>query len=259
MKKLFIAAALAVSTLSLQAQQVLNLSTVGGTKLERYDGNECKVNVDRYLFNGWNTLALPFDVSESELNEAYGPDCRLERLVGAEEEAGVVTLYFQDCKAQGVVANTPYILYYTGQNGVRRLAKTAVITNGEPTLSLDVRGSGERVTMAGARQVVKGEGLYGVLAVDNADARFVAVDNTKGGFHATRCYVELTSGNTKTLRTRHLAAGETTAIAAALSTGERADVYTLSGIRVATNASAADISRLQPGIYVVNGQKVAVK
>ena len=37
------------------------------------------------------------------------------------------------------------------------------------------------------------------------------------------------------------------------------EVYNLQGIRVLSNASAADVRNLPAGIYIVNGKKVAIK
>ena len=259
MKKFYIIMAMALSSLAVNAQQALYLSTSNGTALDKYAGKECKVTVNRYLFHGWNTLSLPFAVSESELNEAFGPDCRLEQLVGAEEVNGAVTLYFQDCKAEGMQANKPYILYYMGENASRRLAKTAVVDDSQSAAWFNVKGSTDRVEMVGAQRHINESGLYGVLAVDNAEAKFVAVDQSKSGFYATRCYVKLDSGADKVLRTMHLAAGEVTGISQVVASGAKVDVYTISGVKMASGLSAEQVSRLQPGIYVINGQKVAVK
>lgn len=259
MKKIYLIMAFAISALAVSAQQVLTLSTTNGSNIDRYDGQVCKVNMNRYVFNGWNTISLPFALTESELNEAFGSDCKLERLVGAEEVGGIVSLFFQDCKAGGIEANVPYLLYYTGENGSKRISKETLVSKGESTLGFAVKGGSEYVEMGGAQKILKGTGLYGILAVDNAEAKFVAVDDTKGGFHATRCFVKLDSGNATTLATYHLAAGETTSISAIVNGSAQVDVYNISGMKVATGISATQVSSLQPGIYVVNGQKVVVK
>lgn len=259
MKKNYLIIAMAVSALAVNAQQVLNLSTYNGTDLTKYDGQECKVNVNRHVFTAWNTLALPFAMSESELNDVFGTDCRLEKLVGAEEVNGKVTLFFQDCKAGGVEANVPYILYYTGENGNAKIAKNTLIENTEAVLSYNVKGSDDVVSMVGTKKHFNGIGAYGVLAADNSDAKFVPVDESLNGFYATRCYVSLESGNSKLLETQHLAAGEATSINNIVSNKTKVDVYTISGQKVATGINAAQVNNLQPGIYVVNGQKIVVK
>ena len=249
--------AFAISALAVSAQQVLNLSTANGTNLQKYDGQVCKINVNRYVFNGWNTISLPFELTESEVNEAFGNDCRLEKLIGVEESGGTVSLFFQDCKATGIESNVPYILYYTGENGSKRISKEALVTQGEAVVGF--RAGGDYVQMAAAQKACPGAGLYGILAADNAEAKFVAVDEAKGGFHATRCFVKLDSGNNTPLVTYHLAAGETTSISAIANNGAKVDVYNIAGMKVASGITTAQMQKLQPGVYVVNGQKVLVK
>ncbi len=258
MKKFYLIAMMAVMTLTASAQKNVNISTYAGTDLAKYDGVECNVNFNRYVFNGWNTIALPFDLTTSELEEAFGADCKLEKLVAVDNDGANVKLYFQDCKAGGVQANTPYILYYTGENSYKKISKLATLSDDEASITLTTK-SGETVTMASTKKHISGVGFYGVLAVDNADAKFVAVDETKNGFYASRCYIKLASGNTTNLSTIHIAAGEVTSIAAIAATSEKVDVYNISGVRVASGVKASELGNMQPGIYVINGQKVVVK
>lgn len=258
MKKFYLMAALAVATLAANAQEKLYLSTYNGTNLEKSDGNVCNITVNRYMFTGWNTIALPFNVTEQELNETFGSDCRLERLVGAENVAGGVQLCFQDCKAAGMQANVPYILYYTGETANKKLVKEARVTKGTAALSFTTK-NGETVTMATTNEKIDGVGFYGVLARDNQEAKFVKVDASLNGFLATRCYIQLSNGNDAKLFTRHLAANETTGIDAVANGKQKVDVYTTAGVKVASGIRAAEVNNLQPGIYVVNGQKIMVK
>lgn len=258
MKKFYLIAVMAIMALTASAQQRLYLSTYAGTSLEKFDGKECNVNVSRQLFHGWNTLTLPFALDEKEVNETFGSDCRLERLVGIESSDNAVTLIFQDCKAQGIQSNVPYILYYNGENGACRIAKTAVLEN--KAASLTFSDGHETVTMVGAQKQTEAKGLYGILVRDNSEALFSAVgDISNGGFYATRCFVKLSSGTNKNTQTIHLAAGETTGIAALGTIGRAVDVYSVSGQKVASKANAAQMRQLQPGVYVVDGQKVLVK
>ena len=107
MKKFFLIAAMAALSLGAQAQEKLYLSTYNGTNLSKYDGKLCNVTVNRYVFTGWNTIALPFAMSEQELNDIFGADCQLERLASVEDNTqGGVTLNFVNCKADGLQAAT---------------------------------------------------------------------------------------------------------------------------------------------------------
>ena len=259
MKKFYLIAAMAVATLAAQAQEKFVLSTFNGTNIEKYDGKVCNVTTNRLMFKGWNTIALPFALTEAELNETFGNDCRLEKLVGAEACGSTIQLNFQDCKAEGLKANTPYILFYTGQTASKKIAKETLVTDETPALSFNVKGSNETVLMSGVQSHIDGVGLYGILAADNGEAKFVKVDETKNGFYATRCYVKLSSGTNKTLVARHLAAGETTGIDAVAKSSETVDVYNTAGVKVASQIKASEVNKLQPSVYIIKGQKVLVK
>ena len=260
MKKLYLIAAMAVATLAANAQEKLYLSTYNGTNIAKYDGKVCDVTVNRYVFTGWNTISLPFALTQEELNEHFGQNCRLEKLVGAEQNGNVVTLNFQDCKDEGLQANVPYILYYTGENANKKIVKAAMVSDQQPSLTYLINGSAETVTMSGVKTHIDGKGFYGILARDNAQAQFAKVDGSLNGFYATRCYVQLSSDNNVKLVTNHLAMGQPTGIAAVTTNDELVDVYNTAGVRVASQLRAADAAKsLKPGIYVVKGQKILIK
>lgn len=258
MKKFYLIAAMTLCALTASAQQKLTISTYAGTNLANFDGKECTISMYRYTCQGWNTISLPFAMSEEQLNETFGSDCRLERLVGVDNEGQSIVLNFQDCKAGGLEANVPYILYYSGESATKAVKATALVAQKEAALRFTDK-YGTVVTMACAQKQTPAEGLYGVLARDNAEASFVNVDNTANGFYATRCFVKLSNGNSTPLITRHLAPTDFTSINAIARPGEAVDVFTLSGVKVASNIRAAEVSSLQPNVYVIKGHKVLVK
>ncbi len=258
MKKVCLLVALTCMSMQMMAQQKLTLSTYAGTNLERYDGLQYQVTVNRYVFNGWNTLSLPFDMTASELDEAFGSSCRLERLIGVDNDGTNIVLNFQDCKHVGLKANVPYILYFSGESATKKIAKTATISK-EPVELTYTTGNGMTVTMAPAQTKTEPAGLYGVLARDNAEAQFVPTDGVANGFYATRCFIKLSGSNTAPLLSNHLQEGDVTSINAIASTNEKVDVYSLSGARVATGMRAAEVNALQPNIYIVKGHKILVR
>ena len=259
MKKLFIIAALAATTLGAQAQESLFLSTYNGTNLTRYDGKVCNVTVNRYVFTGWNTISLPFAMSEDELDEVFGTDCQLEKLVGAEDKAEGIMLNFMNCKSAGLEANTPYMLYYTGEPATKKIVKQAEVSKAQSFISVTTP-AGETVTMTGAEKHTEANGLYGVLARDNAEVKFVSVgDQNTNGFYATRCYIRLSSGVDKQLFAQHLGYDQATSIHAVAAKDELVDVYNLAGAKVASQIRANEVNNLRPAVYIVKGQKVLVK
>jgi hypothetical protein len=262
MKKLVLMAVVALGCISASAQGTLTLNTYKGTDISKYAGRTMNVSVNRYIFNGWNTLSLPFSMTENDVNEAFGNDCKLEKLVGVENDGQNVKLNFQNCKSEGIKANTPYILHYTGETGtVQFSAENVLIADGSSTVTFTAEGTGETVTMGAAKQQRAAQGLYGILAKDNAEAAFVNVDATTSGFYATRCYVQLSGGNSTLLSTNHLTGTEegTTSLSSLVAPGEPVDVFNLSGVKVASKITIADINKLQKGAYVVKGKTVMVQ
>ncbi len=136
MKKLLCMIALAGFALTAWSQTPLRLSTYSGTSVERYDGQQCDVTADRHLFTGWNTISMPFAMTEQEIDDILGQGVKLERLVGVTQQGTEIVLNFQDCKAEGIQANVPYILYYPGETGTKRLHVNAQVANKESKLSL---------------------------------------------------------------------------------------------------------------------------
>lgn len=257
MKKFYVIAMMALATLTASAQS-LTISTYAGTDVTKHNGQTKNVNINRYLFKGWNTICLPFSMTAEEVTETFGTDCKLETLVGVENDGANIKLNFQDCKSTGLEANHPYILYYNKESKSVKFTAEKTIKSGKASISFNDE-NGVEVTFSGTSQKKNAEGLYGILAKDNAEAEFVNVDNTTSGFYATRCYVQLSTGNNTILKTNHIAAGDITAIKNVVKAGERVDVYNISGVKVASNATISDVNKLNKGVYVVKGKKIAVK
>lgn len=257
MKKFYIIAMMAFAALTASAQSV-SISTYEGTDVTKHAGQQKKVNMNRFLYKGWNTISIPFDMTAAEVAEAFGDDCRLEALVGVENDAAGIKLNFQDCKSSGIKANTPYILYYNKESKSVKFTGEKTLKSAKASVKF-TDSYGVEVTFCGADKKKNAEGLYGILAKDNADAAFVNVDNITNGFYATRCYIQLSTGNNATLRTNHIGEGDVTSVASVVKGGEKVDVYNISGVKVATNATISDINRMNKGIYVVKGNKIAVK
>ena len=258
MKKLYCIIALATLTLTATAQSRLTLSSYNGTSLERYDGQQYDVSMDRYLFTGWNTISLPFALTEQEIDDVLGQGVKLERLVGVTQQGTEIVLNFQDCKAEGIQPNKPYILYYPGENGTKKFRVNAQVANNESKVTFTT-DFGVEVTMNGAALKTDGKDLYGILAINNLDANFTAIDNDKAFFYATRCYITIPGEQKFTLTPNHLGAGEVTSINEIAAANDIVDVYNVLGVRVASSITAADVNNLTPGIYVVKGRKILVK
>ncbi|MBQ0048122.1 MAG: hypothetical protein KBT33_11580 [Prevotellaceae bacterium] len=258
MKKLLLIAAVILGCTTASAQKTLNLSTYSGTNLSQYDGKTLNISVNRQLFKGWNTISLPFDMSAEQVEAAFGSDCKLEALVGAEDDGMQLKLNFKDCKSEGIKANIPYILYYTGETATKKFTTESAICKDEPATVSFTTLKGVKVTFTGAQKQTEAKGLYGILARDNTEAAFVNVDDITSGFYATRCYVELSNGNSTVLQTNHIS-DDVTSVKSVVKAGESVDVYNISGTKVANKIHADKINSLPAGIYVVKNKKVLVR
>lgn len=238
--------------------QTLYLSTISGTDVARYDNKTLDVKASRQVFNGWNTICLPFSMTQSQVESLFGTDCVLEELVGIENVGSNIQLNFQACNSEGIKANKPYILHYNGVTENKFIDLEGVrIKDAAASVSF-TDDFGVKVSFCGAKKQMQSGDLYGILARDNSEASFVNLNGMSSYFYATRCYISVTGGH-PTLTINHIAAGEPTSIGSVLRNGEKADVYSINGTRVSSAASASQVEALPAGVYVVKGKKVVVK
>ena len=234
--------------------KALYLSSVNGSNVEQYDGQTRNVTMYRSIFNGWNTLCLPFSMTTGEVNEAFGSDCRLEILNDVKaDDNGTYCLYFRNAKQDGLKANTPYILYYTGENKSVKLtaADTKIEYSAEPKTTYTV--GGVTISLIGTTKHIEADGQYGIYVKNNAEADFTPVENSTSGFYATRCYIKVdgTSEAPKLLALHNTPADTTTGINSLNDgTADNGEVYNMSGVRQ---------NKLQKGVNIIQGQKVIVR
>ncbi len=251
-RNLLVAAGCMMLSLSAMAQsKALYLSSVSGTKVAQYDGQTRNITMYRNVYTGWNTLCVPFDMTADELNTTFGQSCRLEKLQSVTLENGTYYLNFTDVKAEGLKANTPYLLYYTGENKSLKLAvdEAVVHYDADPCNVFSVGGA--KIKFAGATTHIEANGQFGIYVRDNAEANFAEVSAETTGFYATRCYITATGVSNPKFVSRH--GDDATAIrniaGTAAGTTDGA-VYDLNGVRQ---------NSLQQGVNVVEGKKVYVK
>lgn len=258
MKKILLSAALAIASLAASAQD-LHISSLNGTDVSKYDGRTMNVKSTRNIFNGWNTIALPFDVTTDQLSEIFGNDFKLEKLSGVTGNDNGLTLIFADVKEEGIKANVPYILHYTGDKKYVKINVEGVtVKEGTNDLSF-MAPNGITVDMCAAKVKTEVGGNYGILAADNAEAKFVSVEHTNSVFYATRCFIKLSNGTSTPLFIQHVGAGAPTSIEAienALAGNEAVDVFNEAGQKVG-KMKKGDFSKLSKGIYIIKGMKVA--
>ncbi len=191
---------------------------------------------DRLLYEGWNTLCLPFAITKADLGEG----ARIEVLDDWADDV----LYFRE--VAGVAAGQPCLVWLPGENEnwTCRKTETAIPFVGVPTLSSNnfyMNGNFEKKNI--------GAGHYKLNAAGTA----FGVTTEKGVSYPFRAYVSpAEQNNVRTLRVMHGDSDNTTNLTApALELQEGGACYDLQGRKV-TNPKRGEI-------YILSGKKVFFK
>ena len=266
MKKITLAllTMLAMQTASAQSTKyVFTSSQTLNTKPLTEAGQAFQLN--RTLLAGYNTICLPVSLDAEQL-QAAAKDVQLERLVSIKQEGDVLNLYFMDCTKEGVQAGVPYLIYSpivqnlkvkSGQCGVTDLEIKNITLNDD---------NGNQVTFNSSWTAIQAEGRYGIPAQQDAyilESVLIRTDADKT-FLPTRCgFIWNKQSVTATsLNIKHVTSmsGIETSIAKLQAAGTKVDIYDTKGALVKKQTTVSDaISTLPTGIYVIGGEKFAVK
>lgn len=269
--KHFVLALMAAATLSTQvvAQTKVKVSQVytesAKLNVQNLQAAQQPVQLNRYLFAGYNTICLPMSMSADQLAEVAG-EVRIERLAGIAQEGTTLNLYFVDCTSEGIEAGQPYLIYSPKAQYLRARSNEAIRIDTELQAVRMSDNAGNTVVFSSSWDSMQKEGRYGIPAKQDVyplQSVLVRTDADKT-FLPTRCGFswEQQSATAKELQIKHAASmGEVTAIATvAKKKSENVDVYDLKGNVVRKQVAAGQaLQGLQRGIYIVNGEKVSVQ
>lgn len=200
------------------------------------------VTLDRPLkADRWNTFCVPFNMSVDELGS-------VKELTGVENDGENYTLTFSD--ASSIVAGKPYLVKPTAD--IETLSFENLKLSDDAAGSTSVKNGDVTVTMYGNYDnSYVPEGAYFI-----SNNKFYLADKADYvSQKAYRAFITIEGGSAaKQLLIN--ADGQATAISKALSSASdaKADVYSISGVRVAKGAES--LSTLPQGIYIVGGKKV---
>ncbi len=228
--------------------RVKNLYTTSGTlNFEQLKNTEQTVQLNRYLFAGYNTLCLPMSVGAEQLQGVT-----LERFVGMKQEGNTLNLYFLDCTESGIEAGTPYLVY-SPKSHYLRLKNTDAL--GLSNRLSNVRLSDEQgntISFGSSWETIRKEGLYGIPAKQETfplESILIRTEADKA-FLPTRCGFnwETQSATATELSIKHIKSlDEATGIRTIESAAGSNATYDLSGRKVGST---------KKGIVIENGKKV---
>lgn len=265
----FTLALLAVATLCVPTfaqQKVKNLYTYSEKlNVEQLEKAELPVQIHRTLFAGYNTLCVPMTLSAEQLQSA-ARDVQVERLGAIRQEGNTLYMYFVDCTAEGIEAGKPYLIYSpTLQNmRIRTTDATAISTHLESVSMSDEQGN--CITFSSSWQSRTGDGRYGIPAKQETDilqAILMRTDAEKT-FLPTRCGFswDAQAATAQNLEIKHVMNldGLTAAISKLQTSDKIVDVFDANGTLVRKQIRAREAMKSLPrGVYVIGGEKVAVK
>ncbi len=254
--KRFLLSLMAIATLSMpsMAQNIVkNLYTTSSRLDCKQIQSTQTVQLNRYLFAGYNTLCLPMSVSNEQLQQAL-PGIRLERMVAVQQEGKTLNLCFIDCTNEGIQAGVPYLIYSPKTQNLRLKNTEAMNLSDNLTTVRLSDNQGNTVSFSSSWQSISEDGLYGIPAKQDAqilESILIRTDADKI-ILPTRCSFnwENQSSSATDIVIRHIQSlDEVTGInelASDKSSGNKA-MYDLNGRKIST---------AKKGVVIQNGKKV---
>jgi len=223
------------------------------------------VVLNRTLFAGYNTICLPMSLSAEQL-QAAAKDVQVERLEVIRQEGSTLNMYFLDCTNEGIEAGVPYLIFSPTFQTLHANTTESMGISTELKSVSKTDGAGNAITFGSSWEMLKVEGRYGIPAQQDTYILESVLIRTEGdkAFLPTRCGFtwDQQASTASALEIKHVTSIDdiTTSIDELQAKGTAVDIYDAHGKLVLskTNLSTAKQS-LPQGIYVVKGQKFAVK
>jgi hypothetical protein len=146
------------------------------------------VQVNRYLYAGYNTLCLPMSLSAEQL-AAAARDVQVERLGAIHQEGNTLCLIFVDCTAEGIQAGTPYLIYSPTAQYLRVKNSEALNFDNELKTVRMSDNNGNTITFGSAWESIEKVGRYGIPAKQDVTPlqAILVRTNADKTFLPTRC------------------------------------------------------------------------
>lgn len=263
---LLLMAAATICTNAFAQGRAKNIYTSATTlNLEVLQNQTQPVVLNRTLFAGYNTICLPMSLSAEQL-QAAAKDIQVERLETIRQEGSTLNMYFLDCTNEGIEAGVPYLIFSPTFQTLHASTADAMGVSTELRNVSKTDGNGNTVTFGSSWEMLMAEGRYGIPAKQDTYTLESILIRTEGdkAFLPTRCGFtwDQQSSTATALEIKHVTSLDDieTSIEKLQAANATVDVYNAQGTLVLsqTNITAAK-QTLPQGIYVVKGQKFAVK
>jgi len=220
--------------------------------IEKMQDSDQTIQLNRYLYAGYNTLCLPFSLTADQV-ALVAKNLKVERLAGIRQEGATLNLYFVDCTAEGIQAGVPYLIY-SPTSQYMRVKNTDVLNYNKELKAVRMADdNGNVITFGSSWESVEKVGRYGIPAKQDVTPLESVLVRTESDqtFLPTRCgftWVQQAASASE-LKIQHVAnKGELTAILGLKQNNTtNGDSYNLQGRKTTKNAK---------GIRIQDGRKV---
>lgn len=209
------------------------------------------VTLDRKLGEKWNTIVLPFALTEAQVTEMFGEGAKVAAYKGSTVNDEHVTLNFEE--QTSMVANTPYMIK-PGTNASKKV--NGVVLESASELK-KVEDANNEITFVG--NYTTGKTLQKNSFFISNNIFYRASGQEKMNAYRATFQVPSTMSGAKTMNTVFVGEGGSVTAIDDVQVSPQAsfDVYHINGMLVKKNA--IDLNGLDKGIYIVNGKKYVVK
>ena len=233
--------------------KVITLDENGDNIVEEAENVNVTLKRTLYGDGGWNTLCVPFTLTEAQTKAAFGNDVELRKLAGVN---GNTITFEPETKVE---AGIPYLIKLSEANakgtytftGVKTIAVTSADAIGTDPLGAAISFVGIYSSQDVAVWATEGKDYVACLGADNTFFKAKAGTKMKG-FRA----FFLVPNNVPSNALKAVIDGTATGIEDLVIDGVKANghVYNLNGQYVGNS-----LNGLQPGLYIQNGKKIVVK
>lgn len=210
------------------------------------------VTLNRKLGEKWNTIVLPFALTETQVTEMFGEGAKVAAYMGSTVNGEDVTLNFEE--QTSMTANTPYMIK-PGTSASKKVNGVILEPASELKKVEDTKANG--ITFVG--NYTTGQTLQQNSFFISNNVFYRASGEEKMKAYRATFQVPSTMSGAKTMNTVFVGeGGSVTAIDdVQVSPQGSFDVYHINGMLVKKNA--IDLNGLDKGIYIINGKKYVVK
>lgn len=249
MKRILLSAAM-LAALSASAQTIRPIRTYVSTSAQQINIESLQsadARLGRIVYQGYNTLCLPFSLTAEEFAAAFGAETTVEKAIGACAENDTFIICFADCTGQDLEAGMPYLIHTEKLRSIT-LSNSTGMTVSQPSSVRLSDNLGNVATFRGSFERLEPVGTWAIPATPGeVPSDLIKCDGARI-LNPTRCFFTWDSVNAASkMEIRHMGVeGTLNGINAADVTTADGTTYNLAGQRV-NNAN---------GVMIQNGKKV---